>query len=56
VVSVLNAPGGPDFVLAGFARANAGGSLRSKAVRLRVEAEYQNLLAMSLVQLGTVSV
>ncbi len=44
----LEAAGGPDFVRAGFALANAAGTTAG----LRVEAEYQELLSASVKQLG----
>jgi hypothetical protein len=50
VDSALNAST-PDFAWAGFALINAAGAVRGTA-RLRVEAEYQDLLSAHLGQLG----
>jgi hypothetical protein len=52
VDTALNASSTPDFVWAGFALVNSAGAPHSTAARLRVEAEYQDLLSASVGQLG----
>jgi hypothetical protein len=48
VISALNAPASPDFVWAGFALVNSLGAKPGKTATLRVEAEYQDLLAANV--------
>jgi hypothetical protein len=52
VAAALDASGGPDYARAGFALAASGRVPPAGSVRLRIEAEYQNLLAGHVGDLG----